>query len=36
MLRNDGEKNIVVVGDFSDTPDSAQLQPRLAGTNSRD
>jgi endonuclease/exonuclease/phosphatase family metal-dependent hydrolase len=35
-LRNDGEKNIVILGDFNDTPNSAQLQPLLAGTGLQD
>ena len=34
--RSEGEKNIVVLGDFNDTPDSAQLQPLLGGTDLRD
>ena len=35
-LRNEGEKNIVVLGDFNDGPDSAQLKPLLAGTDLKD
>jgi endonuclease/exonuclease/phosphatase family metal-dependent hydrolase len=35
-LRQNGEKNIVVLGDFNDSPTSAQLQPLLAGTDLRD
>src|SRR5439155_893967 len=34
--RQNGEKNIVVLGDFNDSPDSAQLQPLLAGTDHKD
>ena len=33
QLKADGEKNIVVLGDFNDFPDSAPLQPLLAGTD---
>lgn len=35
-LRQDGETNIVVLGDFNDSPDSAQLQPLLGGTDLKD
>src|SRR5207249_391845 len=35
-LRQNGEKNIVVLGDFNDSPTSAQLQPLLAGTDLKD
>ena len=35
-LRQEGEKNIAVLGDFNDSPDSAQLQPLLAGTDLKD
>jgi hypothetical protein len=35
-LRGEGEKNIVVLGDFNDSPASAQLQPLLAGTDLKD
>ena len=34
--RNEGEKNIVILGDFNDSPDSAQLQPLLGGTDVKD
>jgi endonuclease/exonuclease/phosphatase family metal-dependent hydrolase len=36
QLRANGEKNIVVLGDFNDSPDSAQLQPLLGGTDLSD
>ena len=36
QLRADGEKNIAVIGDFNDTPDSAPLQPLLGGTDLKD
>ena len=32
-LRSEGENNIIVLGDLNDTPDSAPLQPLLAGTD---
>ena len=35
-LRQNGEKSIVVLGDFNDSPTSAQLQPLLAGTDLKD
>lgn len=35
-LRDDGRDNVVVLGDFNDTPDSEPLQPLLAGTDLRD
>jgi endonuclease/exonuclease/phosphatase family metal-dependent hydrolase len=35
-LREDGSDNIVILGDFNDTPDSEPLQPLLAETDLRD
>ncbi len=35
-LRADGQDNIVILGDFNDTPDSEPLQPLLADTDLRD
>lgn len=35
-LRAGGETDVVVLGDFNDTPDSAPLAPLLAGTDLRD
>lgn len=35
-LRAAGENNVVVLGDFNDTPNSAPLQPLLANTDLRD
>ncbi|MHC4214988.1 MAG: endonuclease/exonuclease/phosphatase family protein, partial [Planctomycetota bacterium] len=35
-LRNDGQDNVVILGDFNDTPDSEPLQPLLAETDLRD
>lgn len=35
-LRDDGEDNVVVLGDLNDTPDSEPLQPLLAGTDLKD
>jgi endonuclease/exonuclease/phosphatase family metal-dependent hydrolase len=35
-LRADGEDNVAVVGDFNDTPDSAQLAPLLQHTDLED
>jgi endonuclease/exonuclease/phosphatase family metal-dependent hydrolase len=35
-LQNDGEQYVVVLGDFNDTPESAQLNPLLAGTDLKD
>jgi len=35
-LRREGQDNVVVVGDFNDTPDSAPLVPLLARTDLRD
>lgn len=32
-LRADGQENIIILGDFNDTPDSAPLQPLLADTD---
>jgi endonuclease/exonuclease/phosphatase family metal-dependent hydrolase len=36
QLRSDGDKNVVVVGDFNDSPESAPLQPLLGGTDLKD
>jgi endonuclease/exonuclease/phosphatase family metal-dependent hydrolase len=36
QLRTEGEKNVVVLGDFNDSPDSAQLQPLIGGTDLQD
>lgn len=35
-LVSEGKTNIVILGDFNDTPDSPALQPLLAGTDLRD
>lgn len=35
-LRDEGAENIVVLGDFNDTPDSAELAPLVADTDLRD
>ena len=35
-LRDDGQDNVVVLGDLNDTPESAALQPLLGGTDLRD
>lgn len=35
-LRKDGKRNVAVVGDFNDTPDSKPLEPLLEGTDLRD
>ncbi len=35
-LRQDGQDNIIVLGDLNDTPDSAPLQPLLADTDLQD
>ena len=35
-LRNEGNDNVVVLGDFNDTPDSAPLQPLLGATDLQD
>lgn len=35
-LKNEGQKNVVVLGDLNDTPDSAPLAPLLQGTDLRD
>lgn len=35
-LRNDGNENVVVLGDLNDTPDSDPLQPLLANTDLQD
>ena len=35
-LRDDGQDNVVVLGDLNDTPDSDPLQPLLAGTDLQD
>lgn len=35
-IRNGGVENVVVLGDFNDTPDSAPLQPLLADTDLTD
>jgi exonuclease III len=35
-LRDEDHDSIVILGDFNDTPDSAPLQPLLAGTDLRD
>jgi endonuclease/exonuclease/phosphatase family metal-dependent hydrolase len=35
-IRNSGVENVVVLGDFNDTPDSAPLQPLLADTDLTD
>jgi endonuclease/exonuclease/phosphatase family metal-dependent hydrolase len=35
-LRAEGNKNIVVLGDLNDTPDSAELKPLLKGTDLKD
>jgi len=35
-LQDEGEENVVVLGDLNDTPDSAPLAPLFAGTGLRD
>ena len=35
-LKAEGETNVVVLGDFNDTPDSAPLAPLLGGTDLKD
>lgn len=35
-LRNNGQDNVVILGDLNDTPDSEPLQPLLTGTDLRD
>ncbi|MFM2354427.1 MAG: hypothetical protein RLZZ528_163 [Pseudomonadota bacterium] len=35
-LRDAGHENVVILGDLNDTPDSAELQPLIGGTDLRD
>lgn len=35
-LRNNGQDNVVILGDLNDTPDSEPLQPLLTGTDLQD
>lgn len=36
QLRDDGQQDVVVLGDLNDTPDSTPLHPLVAGTDLRD
>ena len=35
-IRRSGQRNVAVVGDMNDTPDSSPMQPLIQGTNLRD